>query len=65
MADVTALPKPGEIIELVPLGKPDAKTVRLEVISMDPRTGLMEAKACEANPDGEFTHIRMVLARLQ
>jgi hypothetical protein len=63
MADATRLPV-GEIVELAETGKPDGKSTRFEVISMDPRTGLLEAKACEANADGEFTHIRMRLARL-
>ena len=61
MADTTGLPEVGEIVELAETGKPDGESTRFEVISMDPRTGLMEAKACEANPDGEFTHIRMRL----
>jgi len=59
------LPEVGEIIELAPLHNPRGKIMRFEVISVDPRTLLMEAKACEANPDGEFTHIRMRLERAQ
>jgi len=65
MADTIGLPQVGEIIELSAMGKPDGITVRFEVISMDPQTGLMEARACDANADGEFTHIRMKLTRLQ
>jgi len=59
------LPQVGEIIELVAPRAPGGKAVKFEVISVDPRTRLMEAKACEANPDGQFTHIRMRLERLQ
>jgi len=65
MADTTGLPEVGEIVELAEIGKPDGKGTRFEVISMDPRTGLMEAKACEANANGRFTHIRMRLARFE
>jgi len=62
MAATTGLPEVGEIVEL---RTPDCNTMRFEVIAVDPRTGLMEAKACEANADGQFTHIRMKLSRLQ
>lgn len=58
------LPKVGDILELS-AAAPDAKNMRFEVISVDPRTGLMEARACEPNADGEHTLIRMSLRRLQ
>jgi len=61
----TGLPEVGEIVEISVLENPSGKTIRFEVISVDPRTGLMEAKACEANADGQFPHIRMKLERLQ
>jgi len=65
MAATTGLPEVGEIVELVSMGRPDYTTMRFEVLAVDPRTGLMEAKACEADADGQFTHIRMKLSRLQ
>ncbi len=57
-------PRVGEILELSSLA-PNAKSTRFVVISADAKTGLMEAKACEANADGEHLLIRMRLQRLQ
>ncbi|HXX18332.1 MAG TPA: hypothetical protein VEJ46_02920 [Candidatus Acidoferrum sp.] len=59
------LPKIGEIIELSAMGNSHAWNLKFEVVAVDPRTGLMEARACEANADGEHTLIRMLLRRLQ
>jgi hypothetical protein len=61
----TGMPKVGEIIELSAMGNPHAQTMRFEIISVDPRTNLIEARACKANADGEYSHIRMKLGRLQ
>ena len=65
MADTTGLPQVGEIVELEAVGKSERGTMRFEVIALDPQSGWIEAKACEANADGQFTHIRMKLSRLQ
>ncbi len=54
----------GEILELTAV-EPEAESTRFEVIAVDPRTGLIEARSCEANRDGEHWLIRMRLQRLQ
>jgi hypothetical protein len=59
------LPRIGEIVELFAVDNPDSQDSRYEIISVDPGTCLIEARACEANADGEHTHIRMRLHRLQ
>lgn len=59
------LPQVGEVVEISSMEQPHAKAARFEVISVDPRSGLIEARACEANADGEHTHVRMRLQRLQ
>lgn len=59
------LPEVGQIIELSAMDSPNEKVLRFEVISVDTRTGLMEARACESNSDGEHVRIRMFLWRLQ
>jgi len=61
MADTTGLPQVGEIVELSAMEIPGGNIMRFEVTAVNSRTGLMEAKACEANADGQFTHIRMKL----
>jgi hypothetical protein len=58
------LPRIGEILELS-LMELQAMTMRFEVIAVDPCTGVMEAKACEPNSNGEHWYIRMRLQRLQ
>jgi hypothetical protein len=45
--------------------EPQAKVTRFEVIAVDPRSGLMEAKVCEVNAEGRYRPIRMSLQRLQ
>lgn len=59
------MPKVGEIIELCALGNPHAKSWKFEVVSVDPWTHLIEARACEPNANGEHSHIRMKLERMQ
>ena len=61
----TGMPKVGEIIELAAMGNPRVRAHRFEVISVDPLTHLIEARACEANANGEHSHVRMRLERLQ
>ena len=58
------LPRIGEIVELSSTENPQAKTAKFEIISFDPTTGLIEARACEPNPDGEHTFLRMLLQRI-
>ena len=61
----SSLPKVDEIVELSVIGNPQVEVLKFEVISVDAQTGLMEARACQANADGEHCLIRTLLGRLQ
>ena len=58
------MPRVGQIIEFCESGNPRGTGRRFEIISVNPQTRLIEARACEANADGRHSHIRMKLERL-